>query len=258
MASFLAEKYVYVMDDLGDPRVKDWISVSSPALALTTIFIYLLSIYIFLPAYMENRTPYNLKTFLYFYNIFQIVYCLSLIYGIATSGLTLFCQPVDYSTDKQAMRTLICLYYTYVLKGIEFIETVVFILRKKYNQVSPLHVYHHVSTFVLLWIMVKFVGGGMVAFQIAVNSVVHTLMYSYYFLASLGEEWQKKLEKWKPRLTVCQMVQFAVLIVHSLQLLYPDCHMPTELLVIYLPDVFVVFYMFWEFYRKNYHDEKKD
>ncbi|KAJ3666123.1 hypothetical protein Zmor_001578 [Zophobas morio] len=258
MTTFITENYHYLLDTVGDPRVKDWSGVTSPTLAVNIIVLYLLSIYVFLPAHMKNREPYNLKIFLYFYNIFQIVYCLALIYGIVSSGVSLFCQPIDYSTNKQAMRTLTCLYYTYILKGIELTETVVFVLRKKYNQVSSLHVYHHVSTFALSWIMVKFVGGGMVAFPVAVNSGVHALMYLYYFLASLGEEWQKKLENWKRRLTIFQMIQFCVLIVHSLQSLHPECHVPKQLLAIYLPDVIVVFYMFWEFYQKNYSEQKRD
>jgi len=36
---------------------------------------------------------------------------------------------------------------------------VFFILRKKTNQVSGLHVYHHASTFILAWAAVKFFPG---------------------------------------------------------------------------------------------------
>lgn len=42
---------------------------------------------------------------------------------------------------------------------LELVETAFFILRKKFSQVSSLHVYHHASTFFLSWIGVKFVGG---------------------------------------------------------------------------------------------------
>ncbi|KAJ3666122.1 hypothetical protein Zmor_001577 [Zophobas morio] len=258
MASFLVEKYFYVLDELGDPRLKDWITVSSPGPTLTIIAIYILLTYVCLPAYMKHRAPYNLKTFLYFYNIFQIVYCLGILYVGLTSNLTIFCQPVDYSTNSVALQALHCTYYTFVLKAIELIETPIFVLRKKYQQVSKLHVYHHISTFVIGWVGVRFVAGGMVLFPIMINTFLHVLMYTYYLLSSLGKEWQMKLEKWKPRLTMLQMVQFMVMIVHSMQSLHPECHIPKPMLLIYLPNVFVVFYMFWEFYQKNYIDRKKD
>jgi hypothetical protein len=43
-----------------------------------------------------------------------------------------------------------------MLRIIEFIETVMFVLRKKQNQVSPLHVYHHISTVCLLWVFFNY------------------------------------------------------------------------------------------------------
>lgn len=43
-----------------------------------------------------------------------------------------------------------------MLRLIELIETVIFVLRKKQNQVSPLHIYHHISTVVLLWSFLKY------------------------------------------------------------------------------------------------------
>lgn len=46
-----------------------------------------------------------------------------------------------------------------MLKLAELIDTVIFILRKKYNQASFLHVYHHTSTAILSWIACKFVPG---------------------------------------------------------------------------------------------------
>lgn len=50
-------------------------------------------------------------------------------------------------------------YYTWLLKGFELVETIFFVLRKKDNQVSVLHVYHHISTFVLTWFFARSVAG---------------------------------------------------------------------------------------------------
>lgn len=145
-----------------------------------------------------------------------------------------------------------CCYYTYILKGIELIETIIFILRKKYNQVSKLHVYHHSSTFLLGWIGVKYIGGGMATFPIMINSMIHILMYTYYLLSSFGPKWQKRLMKWKPKLTMLQMIQFCILIAQSLLVLNPNCKVQKQILLFYLPNVLLIFRMFYNFYRKNY------
>lgn len=115
-----------------------------------------------------------------------------------------------------------------ILKMTELIETFFFVLRKKFSQVSPLHVYHHVSTFIIAWICAKYVAGnislvlirsrhftimsflgGMFTFTVIINSFIHIIMYGYYFLASLGV-WQKGLQKFKPVLTTAQMVSYLI------------------------------------------------
>jgi elongation of very long chain fatty acids protein 7 len=82
-------------------------------------------------------------------------------------------------------------------------------------------------------------------------------MYTYYLLASLGEEWQRRVASWKPKLTTFQMVQFCIILAHALQSLHPDCHVPKQFLLIYVPNVLLVFYMFWQFYQQNYDDKKE-
>lgn len=52
------------------------------------------------------------------------------------------------------------LWWYFVSKGVEYLDTVFFILRKKNNQVSFLHVYHHCTMFTLWWIGIKWVAGG--------------------------------------------------------------------------------------------------
>ena len=69
------------------------------------------------------------------------------------------CVPVDYTRTAQAMNMQHAMYYTFLIKAFELIETIFFILRKKTNQVTFLHVYHHASTFTLTWFFVKFIPG---------------------------------------------------------------------------------------------------
>ncbi|XP_019877181.1 elongation of very long chain fatty acids protein AAEL008004 [Aethina tumida] len=257
----LAKFFENYLKEMGDPRVENWPLMKSPGGTLAIIGAYLALVYVVLPAYMKDRKPYSLKTVIYYYNLFQIAACSVLIYGISTSGWTteysFACQPVDYSERPIAVRMLTYVYYTFLLKLIELVETIFFLLRKKNNQVSNLHVYHHSSTAALAWIATKFIGGGMTTFAIILNSFIHILMYSYYWLSALGPHWQKKLAKWKPRLTMAQMIQFCILIVHSLSALQPSCTANKKILLLYLPNVVLIFYMFWNFYKVNYLKMKR-
>jgi len=52
------------------------------------------------------------------------------------------------------------LWWYFISKGVEYLDTVFFILRKKFNHISFLHVYHHCTMFTLWWIGIKWVAGG--------------------------------------------------------------------------------------------------
>ena len=51
---------------------------------------------------MESRKPYSLKSFIFYYNIFQIVTNAIIVYKIYMAGYgteyTLGCEPVRYTT----------------------------------------------------------------------------------------------------------------------------------------------------------------
>lgn len=112
---------------------------------------------------MEKRKAYNLKWLLAVYNILQVATCCYIIYGFLSNEFSIIkfwkCQSVDYKSNRKANSLVIYSYQTFLLKLAELIETVFFVLRKKQNQVSKLHVYHHVSTAVLAWCVVKYAAG---------------------------------------------------------------------------------------------------
>ncbi|KAJ8935164.1 hypothetical protein NQ314_012983 [Rhamnusium bicolor] len=195
-----------------DPRVQTWKMMGNPGPTIYIIILYLAAVLIFLPAYMKNRKPYNLVQIIRLYNIVQIVSCCYIIYTMGTAGwitgeYSFGCQPIDYSDDPKAVKLVTGFYWLYWLKMVELIETIIFILRKKFNQVSALHIYHHTSTFFLTYVGCKFMGGGMACVPVMLNCFIHVLMYTYYYLSSLGHKWQKTLAPWKPKLTIAQMVR---------------------------------------------------
>lgn len=112
---------------------------------------------------MRGKDAYDLKKLLAIYNLGQVLACSYLIYGILSTEFNVIkfwqCQPVTYHSDTKSIAALTYAYHTFLLKLVELVETVFFVLRKKQNQVSKLHVYHHVSTAMLGYIMTKYIGG---------------------------------------------------------------------------------------------------
>lgn len=99
-------------------------------------------------SFMEKRKAFNLKWLLAIYNLLQVATCCYIIYGFLSNELSIIqfwkCQSVDYKSNRKANSLLVYSYQTFLLKLVELAETIFFVLRKKQNQVSKLHVYHHV------------------------------------------------------------------------------------------------------------------
>nr|CAD7409886.1 unnamed protein product [Timema poppensis] len=245
-----------------DPRVKDWPLIGSPVYLLVIIALYLFFVLVAGPKFMENRRPYNLKKIIAAYNILQVLANAYLFYGTLTSGWTdkisLGCYPIKYEDDPD-LKLAGMVWKTFILKIVDFLDTMFFVLRKKNNQVTFLHVYHHVSTAGITFIAAKYFPGGGATFPILPNTLVHVLMYTYYLLALQGPEMQKKLAKFKKYLTTIQLVQFVMLVAHAFQGFLPGCDFPMTPILIYIPNIVVFFYLFNNFYINTYNNrEKKD
>uniref|UniRef100_A0A287D085 Elongation of very long chain fatty acids protein n=1 Tax=Ictidomys tridecemlineatus TaxID=43179 RepID=A0A287D085_ICTTR len=145
------------------------------------------------------------------------------------------------------------LWWYFVSKGVEYLDTVFFILRKKNNQVSFLHVYHHCTMFTLWWIGIKWVAGGQAFFGAQMNSFIHVIMYSYYGLTAFGP-WIQKYLWWKRYLTMLQLVQFHVTIGHTALSLYTDCPFPKWMHWALIAYAISFIFLFLNFYVRTYNE----
>jgi hypothetical protein len=120
---------------------------------------------------MKNRPPYDLHEVLRLYNVFQVCACTYIVFGawyfhdyslLTFSECIQSPQPVradDTHVPASLIQFHIDFYLFLLLRLFELIETVFFVLRKKFNQVSALHIYHHISTILITWIFLKYRGG---------------------------------------------------------------------------------------------------
>ncbi|XP_070557474.1 very long chain fatty acid elongase 4-like [Ptychodera flava] len=211
-----------------DKRVDDWFLMSSPVPTLAIIMLYLLIVLVG-PKIMENREPFQLKVPMIIYNFFIMALSIhtwtQCVYHMYKANYSWSCTPVKYTNDYHELSIAAALWWYYFSKCIEMLDTVFFILRKKNNQLSFLHVYHHSTMFLLWWIGVKWVPGGQSTIGASINCFVHIIMYFYYGLSACGPQFQKYLW-WKKYLTILQLIQFFIGIAHAVQSLYFGCDFP--------------------------------
>ncbi|XP_044258484.1 elongation of very long chain fatty acids protein 7-like [Tribolium madens] len=256
--------YYNYLIEIGDTLIKNKFLLNSPTPSFVFLAIYLLLIYVIVPQYMKKKEPYTLKTIIFFYNIFQIVACTYVVYQFMTPlSEPLYnwnCDTFTHENTPKSQRRLKICYYVFLIKIVELVETVFFLMRKKLNQISGLHIYHHTSTLLLVWFLTRYYPGGLTAFWFMLNSGVHVLMYSYYFVTTLGPGFQKVSSFLKPIMTLVQMVQFVIIIVHVSQIiLNPKCGLPFIVFGIVVFDAIFLFFMFASFFKATYlrNDKKK-
>lgn len=254
-----ALEYVYqgFWDQYGDQRVKAYpLLGGGPWSVVAMCLTYLYIVKVLGPKLMADRKPFDLKNPIRLYNLFMVLLnlygvvqaCRLLNYGMDIWG----CRPINHaSTDKKSLDIIRIGYIFLISRFIEFFDTICFTLRKKYNQVSTFHVFHHFSVPIAVWFFLKFAPGGNSAIFPFLNSIIHTVMYSYYFLATYPAL-QASLW-WKKYLTLAQIVQFFIMIVHSAQPLFiPTCQFPKVFLMTNIIFSCIFIYLFTNFYLNAY------
>ncbi|XP_021181934.2 very long chain fatty acid elongase AAEL008004 [Helicoverpa armigera] len=257
----IVDKYNYVIHDLADPRTADWWGVSNPFVVLSITSSYLFFCKYLGPKLMENRPPFVLKTPLLLYNIFQVLFSIFLVYEgsviILDGKYSVSCEEIDYTVNPRSMRLAGATWYYFFAKITELMDTIFFVLRKKYNQVTFLHVYHHTIMSLVVWMGVKYFPGGHTTMMGYLNSIVHVIMYSYYLISSLGPEYQKYVW-WKKHVTMIQLIQFSIIFVHNAAVFFYECNFPKVLNILCITNSVAFMYMFGNFYIQSYNKNKRD
>ena len=224
---------------------------SSPQFMIGMSIVYLVTIKD-LQIYMENKSAYSLKTVMRLYNIGQIFINLYMMYGLCMTPFmpekpNLLLLNVPY-TDRIAY--FIDLHY--ISKYFDYFDTFFMVLRKKDDQVSFLHVYHHTAVCFAWGILVHMGhGNGTACFVALCNSFIHTIMYSHYLFTSLGYR-----NPYKKLITQAQIVQFILFITHGISVLLWETIYPRPLAFIELIFNFHLLTLFGDFYLHSYNKKQ--
>jgi GNS1/SUR4 family len=169
-------------------------------------------------------------------------------------------------------------YTYYISRVIDMLDTAFFVLRKKNSQVTFLHVYHHASVVLGCYVVLKIQSGGgsttalgeiMKKFPLLpplfnfpglaalFNSLVHVLMYGYYFLTSYKPEIRTSLW-WKRYITQVQLLQFAILTYYTARaIFFTECQHSKVFAWYLLTQSLTMLVLFSKFYYKAYIKAKR-
>ncbi|XP_073831798.1 very long chain fatty acid elongase 7-like [Musca autumnalis] len=112
----------------------------------------------------------------------------------------------------------------YVSKYLDFFDTVFFVLRKKHNQMTFLHLYHHSCMIFGTYMYLSQMFASHATLAGILNSFVHVVMYTYYLIAATKPKID--LTPLKKILTSMQLIQFVIVAIHfSIPLLVHNCVM---------------------------------
>ena len=134
----------------------------------------------------------------------------------------------------------------------EFFDTVFFVLRKKPEQITSLHLYHHSIVPIVCW--VSFKHNGMIPFIrlfLFINTTMHTITYTYFAISAVIPALKTHL--WLKRVIIkLEILQFVILGIYGLILYFKQTGYPMlwfGLTVGQTPLFF--FFLFFNFYSNK-------
>lgn len=216
--------------------------------------IFYLSVVYFGQKWMKDRKEFKIKPYIFTYNLYQ---CILNIWCVAAMCYEVYSNPIFSSMwgnypvpGRPSFRISFLIWVHYNNKYVELLDTLWMILRKKNNQISFLHCYHHVLLIWAWFLVCKIETGGDCYFGATVNSFIHVIMYGYYTLALLNVPCP-----WKRWITNCQMLQFALCFSHSCYVVWKG----NAPIILPLAQGFVMLnmlFLFGRFYIKSYGAKK--
>ncbi|XP_061709622.1 elongation of very long chain fatty acids protein 2-like isoform X1 [Cydia pomonella] len=237
--------------------VDNWFLMSSPWPVIAIWLAYIAFVLKLGPSYMSKRPAYQLKHTLLLYNITQVVVSAYIFnYGLDILRSWGLVSPQCATEGKDSQHYILRGAYIYFLAKVsELLDTVFFVLRKKMNQVTFLHVYHHSLMMLSTWCAIKYNPTDAVVFLGTINSLVHVVMYGYYGLSAYPS--LAKYLWWKKYITSFQLIQFGLITIQvTLSALVSNCKTSYVLLFTIFFNLGLMIYLFRDFYIKAYTVKK--
>jgi len=217
--------------DLGGEKFSGSFPIRQVWISAPIFFSVLYPLVVFGGQYvMKSRAPFQITSYVFVYNVYQCLLNLWTVIEMIreVTGNGHFKEGIWGNIPQTGLggfRISWLVWVHYNNKFIELLDTLWMILKKKNDQISFLHCYHHMLLIWVWWYCCSLQPGGDSWFGACVNSFIHVIMYGYYTVALLKINIPKPF---KIMITNCQMVQFTVCLSHSAYVYYKG-NMPREL-----------------------------
>lgn len=244
-----------------DPRTKDlFMLYDNPVYIWIVTIVYILFVTVIGPRFMKNRPAYSFPRFLVVYNTILVIWSTYMFVEILASAIYadywkehgFLCCVYNQDTPKnpKEARMARIIHMFFVSKIVELGDSVLMVLRKKQEQISFLHVYHHSSIVNIYWWVTTYIPGGQSWFCSSLNAFVHIIMYAYYALAAIpsmrGKLW------WKKYITRLQLIQFVLIFFHTIQTTITGCDFPLWSHILLSSYMISMMVLFGNFYIQAY------
>lgn len=170
----------------GDPRTESWPLMQNPYPSILLSLLYLLGVKVGMDL-MKDRKPMNVKVPLIWYNFILVLLNLWIFIESGITGwfgkYNVFCQPVPQEASEINIRMAFSGWVFFMSKFIEFADTGFFIVRKRNDLVTRLHVIHHSIIPTSSWTTVKYTPGELSThIQMLLKMFLFLLLLFFFFL----------------------------------------------------------------------------
>eukprot|EP00040_Diaphanoeca_grandis_P026438 m.148132 g.148132 ORF g.148132 m.148132 type:complete len:315 (-) comp30575_c0_seq2:47-991(-) len=213
----VGDKYNGSLADATGLDTYNWLC--RPEFLITSSVVYLVVIKV-MHSMMKTRDAYSFPWLMRLYNIAQVAVCGYMTIGLGNaiieSGMieigagvrvpNVFGFGIPIKREHQHY-----IFVHFLSKFLDYFDTIFIVLKKADRRLSFLHVYHH-ATIGPIWgcLLLLGYGSGTAMFGALLNSFVHVLMYSHYFVTSFGIN-----NPFKKQITQVQITQFYLCIMHA-------------------------------------------
>jgi len=196
-----------------------------------------------------QKTNLHLKRFLFLYNVFQVVVCSYVAFSILPM---FYFQQLGWNHTEPDKTTEFSCFIFYLTKYLDFLDTVIIILKGNWRQLSFLHVFHH-ATMPIAFANCFHCGWmyGFALWNVVLNSLVHVALYSHYTITSLGMK-----NPFRKYITKFQLTQFVILVCTKFVIWYRHPHQRIGAVQDFCYQWYM-FYLFSRFYDSAYKKKKQ-
>lgn len=146
----------------GDSRVKGWFLMSNPFPTIACCALYFYAVKAGM-TYMKKRSALELRWCLLVYNCLLVALSSWIFVEGGRFGwfghYSFTCAECDLQDNEVNQRMVNIVHVYYISKFVEMMDTLFFVLRKKNQLLTPLHLIHHGLLPLSCWFTVKYVPG---------------------------------------------------------------------------------------------------